>query len=305
MQRPKIQIPGDEASTSEGPAARHAKLSDQKPATRAVKPSHPGTLAPLADCRVLVGIVGIGDIKVLLLLVARRHLLPDTVGLRGVHFYDPDAGLVLGLDDDLSPGVHQRRVPPGLVILGVGAPRRRHHGHVALRIVRAAPGEHLPVRRAGRHVEGTWVDQELGPSLPQREGHLGEAHVVADADAGAAPREVDKGQRLTRREHVRLLELHRGALVCGSNVDVEQVHLPVTRDDLTLGVKDAASVVDLVSVELRHGAANNPNVMLLGQVRQQLRRRSVRLRRQLSLLRQALAILAEELRRVGAAHHLA
>ena len=84
---------------------------------------------------------------------------------------------------------------------------------------------HLNTFLCEQHARGasrgrTGVDDELRAPLRAQRGKLGEADVVADADAQAARVGVDDRDGLPGRQRVRLPERD-----LAGHVDVEQVHL--------------------------------------------------------------------------------
>jgi hypothetical protein len=172
-----------------------------------------------------------------------------------------------------------------LVRVGVRGPRRAADGDKDLVIDRPGPGEELPVERARRRVEGTGIEhghtalpggavrddqtegsQALDGSRQQIQsvphGDLGEAHVVADAEAKLAKGCMQRGkdgqslavrqratsygrtrleavERLAAGERVRLLEGD-----AAGDVDVKEVDLAVDGDQLARRVVDGARVED-------------------------------------------------------------
>jgi hypothetical protein len=172
-----------------------------------------------------------------------------------------------------------------LVRVGVRGPRRAADGDKDLVIDRPGPGEELPVKRARRRVEGTRIEhghtalpggavrddqtegsQALDGSRQQIQsvphGDLGEAHVVADAEAKLAEGCMQRGEddqssavrqrapsygrtrleaveRLAAGERVRLLEGD-----AAGDVDVKEVDLAVDGDQLARRVVDGARVED-------------------------------------------------------------
>ena len=75
---------------------------------------------------------------------------------------------------------------------------------------------------AGGHVEGSGNEDAPGPLQGHDPGQLGEAEVKADAQPHFAEFGVKKGDLISRREGVRLLEI-----LPALHINVEQVDLAV------------------------------------------------------------------------------
>jgi hypothetical protein len=109
---------------------------------------------------------------------------------------------------------------------------------IALVLDGAGTTEDLPVRRAGRRRERGRHEQHLGAVARESAVELREAQVVAD-------RAAERRERGTRHHRLRPGEtrrrfLHRHAAGQG---DVEEMDLPVARDDRAGGVDHAARVM--------------------------------------------------------------
>ena len=120
--------------------------------------------------------------------------------------------------------------------------------------------------RACGHVEGRRHHQHLGASQHHQPGKLGEAEVKADAKADFSPRGVKHRHLISGGKGVRLLEA-----LAALDIDVKQMHFPVAGHLVSLRIKHKGSVVNLpLFIDLRDGAANQPQLIVLCHMRQGL-----------------------------------
>lgn len=172
--------------------------------------------------------------------------VPPRLGdLRAVELPEHDILALPGLDDDPRHGVDDQAVAPGVVgraHVARGAAQR----DVALVVEGAPLGQQAPVQRARDQVEGARVDEGEGAAARGDHGELGEAHVVADGDGDAAvTRQVHERQPVAPRQHLALAE--RDA---ARDVDVEEVHLAVAREQRAVGPEDEGRVVVFLALAL-------------------------------------------------------
>mmetsp|Transcript_10449 Transcript_10449/g.25954 ORF Transcript_10449/g.25954 Transcript_10449/m.25954 type:complete len:232 (+) Transcript_10449:2107-2802(+) len=157
--------------------------------------------------------------------------------------------LVVARGQHLGKGPDHGAVAPRLVGRA-GVARRRAGGHVHQVVNGARALQQLPVQRAGGCVERARVHQQLAAARRVDLRQLGEADVVADAQAQPARLRVHHGGAVTRRERVGLAERD-----LARDVNVKQVHLAVLGQQLPRRVKHAARVVQLGSHALRQRPA--------------------------------------------------
>ncbi|KAL1438853.1 hypothetical protein MTO96_047773 [Rhipicephalus appendiculatus] len=121
------------------------------------------------------------------------------------------------------------------------------------------------MERPRGHVEGTGVEEQLAALFGVKLRHLGEAQVVADAEANLAVRGVERGQAVAGSEAVRFPERY-----LSGNVDVEEVNFAVLGEHLAVGTVDEAGVVELAVFRFGHGAADEIDAVLSRSSRQHL-----------------------------------
>ena len=120
--------------------------------------------------------------------------------------------------------------------------------------------------RACGHVEGRGHHQHLGSFEYHQPGKLGEAEVKADAKADFSPRGVKDRHLISGGKGVRLLEA-----LAALDIDVKQMHFPVAGHLVSLRIKHKGSVVNLPRfIDLRDGAAHQPQLIVLRHMRQSL-----------------------------------
>lgn len=140
-------------------------------------------------------------------------------------------------------------------------PRGTAQRDVALVVDRARPREEFPVARAGREVEGAGVHQGESAFARGDEGELREADVVADGDADfAVARDFGEGDLVAWRQHFGLV---KGDFAW--DVDVEEVHFAVAREQRAVLAEGQASVVPFVLLlgELWDAAADQGDLTFL------------------------------------------
>ena len=145
------------------------------------------------------------------------------------------------LTHDARIRIHNHTMPPS-IISRLHIPRRTAQAHIDLIVHRPGPRLQLPVQGPRRQVESAGVQEQEAALAGGNGGEFGEADVVADREGDlAVGREVDEGQFVPGGEDVRLPE---GDLA--GDVDVEQMHLAMRGQQVSLGREEQASVVVLL-----------------------------------------------------------
>ncbi|EJK71677.1 hypothetical protein THAOC_06860, partial [Thalassiosira oceanica] len=199
-------------------------------------------------------------------LYRNRYGRPRLVDPAHVQVDKDQVGPLVARRQYLPPRRHGRRVPPrrvvrvlppraaAVLLLGWGGPRRTRREDVALPVHGPSPLQQLPVRRPRGEVERPGKHEDAAPvAVCEEGGVLGEAYVVAypepdPAEVAAVPRpNFEVAGLTTGAERLGLLEAY-----AARHVDVEEMHLPVLRDDRAGRVHDDARVVNVSAVPLGH-----------------------------------------------------
>lgn len=119
------------------------------------------------------------------------------------------------------------------------------------------------MQRAGSEIERPWI-QEQEAALPRRNhGQLRKADIIAYRQRNLAiRRKIHQGQLIPRRQNIRFPERD-----LPRDIDVEQMHLPMRRQQLALWIKQQRRVVVLVRLghELWDAAAEEVGFCLRGE----------------------------------------
>ena len=148
--------------------------------------------------------------------------------------------LVRRLRDDDTPRVRDQRPAVGRLARERLADLRGG-GDVELVLDRARAHEHVPVVLAGRRREVRRHRYELRAFERQDAVELGEANVVADREPDAPVLDLRDDGLVPRFLCLRL------AVDDAPDLHVEEVDLPVRRDELAFGIEDEARVGELLA----------------------------------------------------------
>ncbi len=192
-------------------------------------------------------------------LLAHRDLVPHLCHAIHRQISDDDVWRLICGSHDVRPGANDSAVPPRLVrargISGDGDARDE-----ALRVEGARLEEQLPMGGTCGEVERARIEEHTAARLSQQHGEVGEAHIVADAQAHAAVGGVESRQRVSAGQRIALLERH-----AAWDVNVKEVDLSMLGDHLTIGAIYDAGIVDLASrVTLRDGACARERIERVG-----------------------------------------
>ena len=157
---------------------------------------------------------------------------PHAVLVREVQPREREALLVAALGDDHAPRIDDRARGRSCARDGPCAPTLRRRHHVDLVLDRARPQQHVPVILPGLEREGRRDGDHARALRRMRAVQLGEAQVVTDAEAEAAPGRRRHHDVAARLDGVRLPEAF-----AARHVHVEQVHLAVDRRDHPLRIE--------------------------------------------------------------------
>jgi hypothetical protein len=124
-------------------------------------------------------------------VLERGDLRPHFGEALAPHFAGDDAFAFRQHGDDLAPGIDDQAVPEGAPTVLV-PPALGRGRDVALVLDRPGTQQHFPVRKAGRMGEGRGHAEQVAGRLHQRPVELGKAQVVADAQADAKARRVER-----------------------------------------------------------------------------------------------------------------
>src|SRR5262249_40879844 len=170
----------------------------------------------------------------------RRQLRADVLEVRAVELGGNHGWLVRGLRDDQPPWIRDQRSPVRR-LAGQRLADLRGGGDVALVLDRTRAHEDVPVVLTGRCREMRRNGYQLGSFERKDAIQLREADVVADGQPDAPVLDAHDDGLVTGFLRLRL------AVRDAADLDVEQVDLPVGRDDRSVCIEDDGCVRELLA----------------------------------------------------------
>mmetsp|Transcript_27413 Transcript_27413/g.64257 ORF Transcript_27413/g.64257 Transcript_27413/m.64257 type:complete len:203 (+) Transcript_27413:543-1151(+) len=135
----------------------------------------------------------------------------------------------------------------------------RRRQNVALIVECPCPLQELPMRRAGGHVKGTRINQNLAALLLENHGVGCKTNVIADAHSNFAKRSVKVRHGVASCQSVGFEECN-----ASWHVNIEKVGFSVFGYQFSLWIEDQTRIVYVVGFHLffRDTSSNNPDIVL-------------------------------------------